>query len=53
MVARVTLASNSTSDTEPNMTGISGIQFREQNPNVETGERMDRNAVPEGSAQST
>ena len=37
MIARVTLASDSYPDTEPAASGISVIQFREQNPNIVTG----------------
>ncbi|KJA24684.1 hypothetical protein HYPSUDRAFT_200251 [Hypholoma sublateritium FD-334 SS-4] len=50
MVARVTLASNSTSDTEAKTVGISGIQLGEQNPNVQTAEVVGLDAVSEGPA---
>ena len=37
MIARVTLASDSYPNTEPVASGISDIQFGEQNPNLVTG----------------
>ncbi|KJA18842.1 hypothetical protein HYPSUDRAFT_44840 [Hypholoma sublateritium FD-334 SS-4] len=51
MVARVTLASNSTTD--PTIIGVSGIQFGEQAPNIKTGEDGSHDTGLDGEARST
>lgn len=53
MVARITHASHSNQDTEPEASGLSDIQFEERNPNIQTDEEVAHNTEQEIQAALT